>query len=79
MNIFNKTGKKKTSAVATMAALVAVVPAMFGALISIGDVDVLSPDCEQESKQAQVGILSKLLLQSSSQAQDCDSVDVDVL
>jgi hypothetical protein len=78
MNIFTK-GNKKTSAVATMAALVAVVPAMLGALISIGDVDVLSPDCEQDSKQAQVGILSKLLLQSSSQAQDCDSVDVDVL
>jgi hypothetical protein len=79
MNIFNKTGKKRTSAIATMAALVTVVPAMFGALISVGDVDVLSPDCEQESKQTQVGILSKLLLQSSNQAQDCDSVDVDVL
>jgi hypothetical protein len=79
MNLSNKSTKNKTSAVVTMAALVAAIPAMFGGLISIGDVDVISPDCDQDSKQGQIGILSKLLFQSSSQAQDCDSVDVDVL
>lgn len=78
MNIFNKKGNK-TSAIATMAALVAVVPAMLGALISIGDVDVLSPDCKQESRQNQATFWSKFTVQSSSQSQDCDSVDVDVL
>ncbi|HEV8387663.1 MAG TPA: hypothetical protein VGQ03_08575 [Nitrososphaera sp.] len=78
MNFTNKFGKNK-SAIATMAALVAVIPAMFGGLISIGDVDLLSPDCSQESEQTQIGIWSKLLFQGSSQAQDCDTVDVDVL
>jgi hypothetical protein len=71
-----KTTKTQTAAIATIVAVVAAVPAMFGALLSIGDVDVLSPDCDQDSQQAQVGILSKLLFQSSSQNQDCDSVDI---
>lgn len=78
MNIVNK-GKKKASAIVAMAALVAAVPVMLGGLISIGDVRVLSPNCDQDSTQTQIGLLSKLMLQSSNQAQDCDSVDVNVL
>jgi hypothetical protein len=76
MNTFSTTKKNKIAAIVAMAAVVAVVPTMLGGLISVGNVDVLSPDCDQESKQGQLSFLSKATLQSSEQSQDCDSVDV---
>ena len=78
MNNLSKTGKNKVAALVAMAAVVALVPAMLGgSLISVGN--VLSPDCDQESEQGQASFLSKLTLQSSSQSQDCDSVDANIL
>lgn len=69
-------GKTKIAAIATMVGIVAVVPAMLGGLINIGvsDVNVLSADCEQSSKQ--VGIAGKIASLFSGQKQDCDVVDV---
>jgi hypothetical protein len=76
MNNFNTTKKNKVAALVAMAAIVAVVPAMLGGLISVGNVNVLSPNCDQQSEQTQASFLSKLLLQSSKQTQDCDSIDI---
>ena len=80
MNIINNNNSSKRTtkitAIATMAGIVAIIPAMLGGLINIGvsDVNVLSADCEQSSAQAGAG--GKLVGLFSNQEQDCDVVDL---
>lgn len=65
----------KIAALATISAIVAVLPAFLGGLISFGNVNVLSPDCTQGSTQTSV-LNSQTTNQKSSQTQDCNAVNV---